>query len=132
MSVIGDEYRRSWARRYIREAQADLSTAEENPISTVSINFALISMRKSQTAIYYSLGDPEYLASIVGKSIENEKMIKDATMRLLIQMETLIQRDNTLAERLDRKSLIEESRILLEIDSKIVNLVVGPERRQSA
>ena len=71
MSIIVDDYRINWARMYIREAEADLSIAEGSPIPAVSL--ALLVMRKSQTAVYYSLGDPEYLASLVRQSIENEK-----------------------------------------------------------
>lgn len=132
MSIIVDDYRTSWARRYIREAQADLAAAEGNPLASASINFALLAMKKSQTAVYYSLGDPEHLAPLVNRTMENEKKVKDTTMRLLIQMESLIQRDSKLAERLDKKALIEEARSLLEIASEIVNLMVGGTKEQPA
>ena len=132
MSIIVDDYSITWARRYIREAEADLSIAEGSPIPAVSIRLALLAMRKSQTAVYYSLGDPEYLASLVSQSIANEKKVKDTVMHILVQTERLIQRDNRLVEKLDKQPLVEAAHQLLEIASKIVDLVIDGAEEQSA
>ena len=132
MSIIVDSYRTNWARRYIREADADLSIAESDPLNAVSKSFALRAMRKSQIAVYYSLGVPERLASIVSQSRDRGSMIDDTAIHILVQMELLIQKDNRLAERLNRKVLIEEARFLLEIASKIVNLLIDEGDEQSA
>lgn len=132
MSIIVDYYRINWARRYIREAKADLSIAKESPIIAVSISLALLAMRNSQTAVYYSLRNPRYLASLVSQSIKNEKKVKNTVMRILVQMERLIQRYNRLAEKLDKHALVEEAHHLLEIASKIVDLVIDGAEEQSS
>jgi len=132
MSIIVDRYRINWARRYIREADADLSIAESDPLNAVSKSFALRAMRKSQIAVYYSLGVPERLASLVNQSIDNGTEVDDTAMHILVQMERLIQKDNRQAERLNKKVLIEEARFLLEIASKIVDLVIDERDEHSA
>ena len=132
MPLTMDEYRLNWALRYIREAETDLSTAEKNPMPAVSISFALLAMRKSQTAVYYSLGDPEYLAPLINQNIENERKNKDILMRILVQMEQLIERDSTLAEKLGKNIIIEETRHLLEIASEIVNIMIKGSEKESA
>lgn len=124
MSFILDEYRANWALRYLREAEADLSIAEQNPIPAVSISFALLAMRKSQTAVYYSLGNPEYLAPLVEKNMTNEKTIKDVLMRILVQMEQLIQRSSGVAETLNKNLVIEEAKRFVEMSSGMVKLLV--------
>lgn len=124
MSVILDEYRTSWALRYLREAEADLSTAEKTPLPSVSIRLALTAMRKSQTAIYYSLGDPEYLAPIVNQNMTNGKKTKDTLMRILIKMEQTIQRDSRIAESVSKNAVIEEAHNFLKLASEIVDIVI--------
>ena len=61
-----------------------------------------------------------------------KKKVKDTVMRILVQMERLIQRDNRLAEKLDKQALVEEAHHLLEIASKIVDLVIDGAEEQSA
>ena len=123
MSLLLDEYRANWAIRYMREAEADLSTAERTPIPAVSISFALLAMRKSQTAVYYSLGDPEYLAPLVEKNMTNGNS-KDALMRILVQMEQLIQRSSGVAETLNKNLVVEEAKRFVEITSEMVKILV--------
>jgi hypothetical protein len=123
MSFTLDEYRVNWAIRYIREAEADLSMAEKTPIPAVSISFALLAMRKSQTAVYYSLGDPGYLAPLVEKNMTNGGG-KDATMRILVQMEQLIHRSNRAAETLNKNFVIEDAKWFVEIASEMVKILV--------
>ncbi len=123
MSLILDEYRANWAIRYIREAEADLFTAEKTPIPAVSVSFALLAMRKSQTALYYSLGDPEYLAPLVEKNLTSSN-IKDRFMRTLVQMELLLHRTSASAETLNRNSVIEMTGHFVEIASDMVKILV--------
>ena len=132
MSIIIDNYRINWALRYIREADADLSIAEGEPINAVSKTFALRAMRKSQIAIYYSLGVPERLASLVSQSLDDRRRANDTTMHILVQMERLIQNANRLVERIDKMALLEEALFLLDIASKIVDLVIDESNEQPA
>ncbi|MCJ7634861.1 hypothetical protein MUP77_21040, partial [Candidatus Bathyarchaeota archaeon] len=82
-----DEYRKNWAVRFLREAESDLSTAEKTPIPVMSVSFAVMAMRKAQTSVYYSIGDPEYLSQMVYESVERKKGIENPTMKFLADME---------------------------------------------
>jgi len=124
MSLLFDEYRANWAIRYIREAEADLSMAEKTPIPAISVSFALMAMRKSQTAVYYSLGDPEYLVPLVEKNLPNSD-VKDTLMRMLVQIELLIQRDSGMAETLSKSFAIEEARHLIGVSSEVVKIMAN-------
>lgn len=123
-SIILDEYRTSWALRYLREAEADISTAKKNPLQSVSIRLALTAMRKSQTAIYYSLGDPEYIAPLVNQNVVDGKKTKDNLMNILVKMEQIIQRDNSIADNLNKNDVIERANYFLITASEIVNLML--------
>ena len=125
MSVLLDEYRTNWALRYLREAEADILTAEKNPLPSVSVRLALTAMRKSQTAIYYSLGDPEYIAALVAQNIKDGKKTKDYLMNILLKMEQVIRRDSNLALNLNKNFLITEAHELLRIAIEIVDLMIG-------
>jgi len=133
MSLIVDNYRINWALRYIREAEADLSSAKGSPMPAVGVSLALLAMRKSQTAIYYSLGDPAYLAPLITQRVANEGKTKDILMCILVQMEQLIQRDSKLAETLSKNAAIADAGHLLEIASEIISLMIrGTKEEKSA
>ena len=125
MIFLKDEYRNGWALRFLKEAKIELFKAEEAPIPNMSSSFALISMKKAQTAIYYSLGDPEYLAFAVKEALQEKGRNKDLLMVLLTQIERFI--NNTSSEIVDilRKDIvIIEAKKLLEIASDIIALMV--------
>ena len=125
MSLLIDEYRKVWSIRYLRESRADLVKAEEIPIPDVSVNFALVSMKKAQTALYYSLGDPEHLAFVVKEAMEEGEGTKDPLMLLLIQIEWLIHTRHDMAESLRKEVIVEDAKQLLNVASDIVDLMVG-------
>jgi hypothetical protein len=54
-----DDYRRSWALRYLREAKAELQAARKMPYMAPSL--VLEAIRKARNAIYYSLGEPAFV-----------------------------------------------------------------------
>ncbi|MFH0897668.1 MAG: hypothetical protein V1850_06455 [Candidatus Bathyarchaeota archaeon] len=124
MPLMIDDYRINWALRYIREAEADISAAEKIPMPAMVISLSLQAMRKSQTAVYYSLGDPQYLAPLIHQNIEDERKVNDILMRILIQIEQSIERDSSQAENLGKTAIIEDARRLLEIASEIVSIMV--------
>lgn len=125
MDLLIDEYRKGWALRFIREARTDLLKAEETPIQNMSVSFALVSMKKAQTAIYYSLGDPEQLAFVVRAAMEEKERIKDPLMILLTQIEQFIHAMNGMAAMLRNDIIIEDAKQLIEVASEIVELMVG-------
>jgi hypothetical protein len=125
MSLLIDEYRKGWARRYMREAITEYAKAEENPIPNISISFALVSMKKAQIAIYYSLGDPEQLTFVVGEAIQQRTRIQDPVLLLLVQIEQFIHTNGEAAELLKKELAIKEAKRVIDMASTIVELIAG-------
>ena len=125
MSLLVDEYRRNWAVRFLREANSDLSTAERTPIPVVSISFSVMAMRKAQTSVYYSLGDPSYIAKLVNRNIRGNKTVEDAVMRFLTNLELSIRNCTNKGEKLEKNTAINNARTLIELASRMVALMTG-------
>ncbi len=123
MSLLMDEYRKNWAVRFLREAESDLSTAEKTPIPVMSVSFAVMAMRKAQTSVYYSIGDPEYLSQMVYESVERKKGIENPTMKFLADMELFIRICVNSGERFGKDAVIHDARTLIVLASKIVSLM---------
>jgi len=84
-----DEYRKGWALRYIREAEAEIEAARMSP--SVMPTLIVEAMRKAQAAIYYSLGDPSSVERIVYESLKEKRNIKNPILRCLVEMEESIE-----------------------------------------
>ena len=61
-------YQKGWAVRYLREARAELIAAEKTPY--MAAGFIMEALSKAQAAIYYSLGDPAFIAPIVQETLQ--------------------------------------------------------------
>ena len=123
VSLLIDEYRKNWAIRFLREAKSDLSTADKTPISAMSVSFAVMAMRKAQTSVYYSIGDPSYLTPMVNEVLEGKKEIENPIMKLLADMELMIRSCINGGERLGNDIAIRNARMLIELASKIASLI---------
>jgi len=125
MSLLVDEYRRNWAVRFLREANSDLSTAERTPIPVMSISFSVMAMRKAQTSVYYSIGDPSYLAMLVNGTLEGNKAVEDSTMKFLTNLELIIRSCANKGERLEKNTAINSARVLIGLASRMVSIMTG-------
>ncbi len=125
MSLLVDEYRRNWAVRFLREANSDLSTAEKTPIPVVSVSFSVMAMRKAQTSVYYSVGDPAYLATLVNEAVLRNRTAEDSTMKFLVDLELIIRNCTYNGERLEKETAIHDARVLIGLASKMVSLMTG-------
>lgn len=123
VSLLIDEYRKNWAIRFLREAKSDLSTAGKTPIPAMSVSFAVMAMRKAQTSVYYSIGDPSYVAPIVSEVIEGKRSIENSTLRFLADMELMIRSCINGGERLGKETAIRNAETLIGLASKMVSLV---------
>lgn len=123
MGILIDEYRRNWAIRFLREAESDLLTAEETLTPSISDNLAVLAMRKMQMAIYYSLGDPSYMAALVEDAL-GEGGKENTLIRFLIRLEWLIQIRSVKSSVTDREAL-NEAKLLMSIALKIVKGIIG-------
>lgn len=124
MRILIDEYRKNWAIRYLREARSDLSTAENTPTASTSINLSLLAMRKMQNAIYYSLGAPSYLAPLVADALSEGSNDEDTLIRFLAQVEWLIQIRSVKASVSEKEDALTEAKQLMKTASKIVNAII--------
>ncbi len=125
MSLLIDEYRRNWSIRFLREAKSDLSTAEKTPIPVMSASFSIMAMRKAQTSVYYSIGDPTYITQLVNEALEGRKGVNDPVMKFLVDMEMIIRSLAGSGDRLGKDAAIYDARTLIGLASKTVSLMTG-------
>ena len=122
--LLIDEYRKTWALRYLREATADLAAAETSPIASTSVHLSLLAMRKMQTAIYYSLGDPSSLSFLVATALSEKAKDSDAPLDFLAQVEWLIQIRSVKASVSEKEDALTEAKQLMKMTLKIVNAII--------
>lgn len=127
MRHLVDEYRKNWALRYMREAESDLSTAETTPIPSLSVNLTVLAMRKMQLAIYYSLGDPSYMAFLVVNALQEGFRDGDAFLRFLAHLEWLIQIRSVKTSDSDKEDALREAKHVMKMALTVVTDIVGEE-----
>ncbi len=122
LTYIG-EYRKGWALRYLREAKAELLAAQKTP--SIAHSLILEAVRKAQAAIYYSLGDPAFIESIVYQAFYSQKKTStDPVLNCLIEIERTIQ---MLSQTPDSEipKTIEQVDDMMQTASDIVELFTG-------
>jgi len=120
--LLVDEYRKSWALRYLREAINEINMAKRN---SGAFDLILDAVRKAQTAIYYSLGEPTFIERIVEESLERMLPAENPILQFLIGIERSIKRlENTeISSRSDL--IVKESDKIISIASKIVDILIS-------
>lgn len=122
MATAGD-YRKGWALRYLREAKAELIAAEKTP--SIAQSLMLEAMRKAQAAIYYSLGDPAFIESIVYQAFLTQQPSRDEpVLKCLIEIERTIQRLSQVSTS-ELPQTMKEVDDIVKIASDIVELFTG-------
>ena len=121
LSMI-DNYRKGWALRYLREAKAELTAAKKTPYMAPSLIFE--ALRKAQAAIYYSLGEPTFIATIVNETLYTKQLVEDPTLKFLVEIEKTVQQ---IAQkpRSDSETVMEQVNDLIQLASEIVELFTG-------
>ncbi len=116
-------YRKGWALRYLREAKAELVAAQKTP--SVAHSLILEAMRKAQAAIYYSLGDPAFIESIVYQAFYSQQKSEDEpVLKCLIEIERMIQQLSQTSD-VELPRTIEHADGIVQIASDIVELFTG-------
>jgi hypothetical protein len=118
------DYQKGWASRYIREAKAELTAAQKTPYMASSL--ILEAVRKAQTAIYYSLGEPAFVETIVREAMHRKGLIEDPVLRCLVEIERTVRQVAQTVEP-SHESVIQRVEELIKIASDIVELFVGKE-----
>ena len=117
-----DDYRRSWALRYLREAKAELEAARKMPYIAPSL--VLEAARKARNAIYYSLGEPAFIENIIKETSEKTQTISDPVLRCLIGIEETVRELNQLKQA-DGETTMKQADNLIELASDIVETLTG-------
>lgn len=117
-----DDYRRSWALRYLREAKAELEAARKMPYIAPSL--VLEAVRKARNAIYYSLGEPAFIENIIKETSEKTQAISDPVLRCLIGIEETVRELNQLKQA-DGETTMKQADNLVELASDIVETLTG-------
>ena len=117
-----NNYRKGWALRYLREAKAELTAAQKTPYMAPSL--ILEALRKAQAAIYYSLGEPTYIVSIVHETLYTKQLVEDPILKFLVEIERTVQQ---IAQRprSDSEKVMEQVNDLVQLASEIVELFTG-------
>jgi hypothetical protein len=114
-----DEYRRSWALRYLREAKAELQAARKMPYMAQSL--VLEAVRKARNAVYYSLGEPAFVETVIKDAAEKTqpKMINDPVLKCLVEIEGMVQQLAQI-EEMDGERAVKQADSLIQLASDIV------------
>jgi len=123
--LIVDSYKSGWALRYLREARADLLTAEKSPVPMMAVSIAVLAMKKAQAAVYYVLGDPIYLEPMIRYLAEEGKPPHDSLLNLLLKIERIVRARNDRPESLTKEEALREASHIIEVATDIVELVTG-------
>jgi hypothetical protein len=117
-----NNYRKGWALRYLREARAELTAAQKTPYMTSSL--ILEALRKAQAAIYYSLGEPAFIASIVRETLYTKQFVEEPILKFLVEIERTIQQIAQIP-RSNSEKVIEQVNDIVQFASEIVELFTG-------
>jgi hypothetical protein len=114
-----DCYRKGWAVRYLREAKAELIAAQKTPY--MATGFIIEALSKAQAAIYYSLGDPAFIAPIIQETSRTQNNVEDPLLSFLVEIEKTIQQ-LTQNPKLDTEKTMEHVNDIIKFTSEIVEL----------
>ena len=112
-------YRKGWAVRYLREAKAELIAARKTPY--MATGFIMEALSKAQAAIYYSLGDPAFIAPIIQEIAQTQNNGEEPILSFLVEIEQTIQQ-LTQNPKVDTEKTMEHVNDILEFTSEIVEL----------
>ncbi len=117
-----DRYRKGWALRYLREANAELEAARKIPYMAPSL--VLEAIRKARNAIYYSLGEPAFIEIVIREEAEKARSITDPVLRFLVEIEGMMQQLTQL-EEVDEEKIMKQAGNLVELASDMVETLTG-------
>ncbi len=117
-----DRYRRGWALRYLREAKAELEAARKLPYMAPSL--VLEAIRKARNAIYYSLGEPAFIETLIHETAEKTQSIDDPVLKVLVEIEGMVQQLMQV-EEIDGEKVMKQADNLVQLASDIVETLTG-------
>lgn len=114
-----DGYRKGWALRYLREAKAELEAARKMPYMAPSL--VLESIRKARNAIYYSLGEPAFVETVIREAAEKTQTqpITDPVLKILVEIEEIVQQ-LAQSEEIDGEKAMKQADSLIQLATDII------------
>jgi len=119
--VMLDDNCRGWALRYLREAKDELETSRR---TYQSLDLIVDAARKAQAAIYFSLGNPSSIESIVNEVSDRAEKTENPVLQCLVGIERTIQKMENLPASASEEAL-KEAEGIIHIASKIINLMTS-------
>jgi len=117
-----NDYQKGWALRYLREAKAELIAAKKSTYMAPSL--ILEAVKKAQAAIYYSLGDPISIETIVHQTMHKKQLVDEPILKCLVEIERTIRNVARTAES-GRKKTFKQASDLIQTATDIVKLFTG-------
>lgn len=117
---ILDEFMKSWALRYLREAEADLSLAKECDSIELVKELSAISIRKAQLALQYAFGDPTIMEYILEEALVKNALRKEPFIRLMEKINILVKKTVEPQFNLGKDKILALAEKTLEASSTIV------------
>ncbi|MBS7655984.1 hypothetical protein KEJ50_05750 [Candidatus Bathyarchaeota archaeon] len=117
---ILDEFMKSWALRYLREAEADLSLAKECDSIELVKELSAISMRKAQLALQYALGEPTVIEYAIEEALVKNALRKEPFIRLMEKINILVKKTVDPQFNLGKDKILVLAEKTLEASSTIV------------
>jgi len=117
-----NDYQKGWALRYLREAKAELTAAKKSTYMAPSLIFEAV--KKAQAAIYYSLGDPISIETIVHQTLHKKQLVNEPILKCLVEIEKTIRNVAQTAES-GHKKTFKQASDLIQTATDIVELFTG-------
>jgi hypothetical protein len=84
----------------------------------------LEAIRKAQAAIYYSLGDPPSIETIVREAVFKKQLVKEPVLNTLVEIERIVQHIAQMPESEVEKAM-KQADDIVRTASDIVKLLTG-------
>lgn len=123
-----DEAMRSWALRYLREAEADLSLARECASMDAVRELSAISVKKAQLAVQHALSDPDTFEYAIAESLVKGPL-REPLLRFMEKTDLLVKRAADPRFAVGKDQLLKLVEKALEASSLIVRAAVGKPRK---
>jgi hypothetical protein len=122
-----DQYRKGWAFRYLREAKAELEAAKKMPYMAPGL--LLEAIRKAQNAIYYSLGEPAFIESLLRDEITKNTQTNDTVLKFLIDLESTVEALSH-AEEVNSHIMMKQADTLVNVATEFVETLTQEKYQQ--
>jgi hypothetical protein len=122
-----DHYRKGWAFRYLREAKAELEVVQKMPYMAPGL--VLEAIRKARNAIYYSLGEPAFIETLIREEVIKNTQINDSVLNFLINLESTVE---TLShvEEINSDALMKQAGTLVNVATEFVETLTQEKYQQ--